>query len=99
MATGKRRRLGADTWRGILERFAGGGMAVDAFCEQEGVSPQTFYRWRARLGKEAVVATPAVRAPAGFVDLGALAGDALASSRLELKLDLGGGVVLQLIRG
>jgi transposase-like protein len=91
--------LGAETWREILERFAGGGMAVEAFCEQEGISPQSFYRWRARLGATPESATPAMRAPAGFVDLGALAGDALSSSRLELKLDLGGGVLLQLIRG
>jgi transposase-like protein len=98
MATGRRRRLGAEAWQDILQRFAGSGMTLDAFCEQEGVSPQSFYRWRARLSAAPELAKPAVRAPMGFMDLGALTGNGVASSRLELTLELGGGVVLQLIR-
>ena len=33
---------------------------------------------------------------AGFIDLGALSGSA---SQCEIRLDLGGGVVLQVVRG
>jgi len=33
---------------------------------------------------------------AGFIDLGALGGN---SSRCEIRVDLGGGVVLQVVRG
>jgi len=62
----------------------------------------TFYGWRSRLRRRAAVAEDRVvvreqkREPAGFIDLGALSGG---SSRCEIRLDLGGGVVLQVVRG
>lgn len=95
-----RRRLSATAWPAMLARFEESGLTAVAFCEREGVSSKSFYRWRLRLRgsasqaemvKEASVTNPA----AGFVDLGALRGG---SSRLELRLDLGAGMLLHLVR-
>lgn len=97
----RRERRGADGWREVLERFAQSGLTARAFCDREGISTASFYRWRSilegspqkpRSQKSPMVADPA----AGFVDLGALSTSA---SRLEVRLDLGGGVLLHLVRG
>jgi putative transposase len=95
------RRLGAQAWRGLLARFAESGLTAAAFCEREGISSKSFYRWRSRLSRSPDQAqlpheTPSVRsAESGFIDLGALRAG---NSRLELRLDLGGGVLLHLVR-
>ncbi len=99
----KRRRLSAGSWRGMLTRFASSGLTVQAFCEREAVSTASFYRWRSRLqatfagegrpGEAAVESSPTPE----FVDLGTLR--PTTSSRCELRLDLGGGVLLHLVRG
>ena len=102
----KRRRLGEDTWRDLLRQFEQGDESVNAFCRREGLSANTFHRWRARL----VVASEAPRSGAvqaktddasipRFVDLGALRAPAPGVGRLELKLDLGAGMVLHVVRG
>jgi putative transposase len=96
----KRRRLGAQFWREALEHFATSGLAVSAFCQREGVSTKTFYRWQDRLEKGAMATTlPAQRGAAPFVDLGALIQGGMNASGLDLKLDLGGGLTLHLVRG
>jgi len=106
MGTGKRRRLGLTGWREVMRRFDASAASVQAFCSREGLSAASFYRWRGRLQPEGTAAAraltlpvpvPVPRKPAatGFVDLGSLLG---ASGALELKLDLGGGVVLSLSR-
>jgi hypothetical protein len=102
-------RQGADGWRGILARFAQSELTVRAFCEREGFSPASFYRWRSilegpqkkpQLSKPSMVANPAT----GFVDLGALSRSGarlpsgIAQHRFEVRLDLGGGVLLHLVR-
>ncbi len=101
----KRRRRDVDAWRGVLERFASSGLAVPAFCEREAISEASFYRWRSILqgaagtGKKRraiPVVSGATKAAAEFVDLGALRS---VSSRCELRVDLGGGVLLHLVRG
>jgi hypothetical protein len=97
----RRRRRGAAAWRGVLARFAASGLTAVAFCEREGVSSKSLYRWRSRLGsapdqlpaRKVVGVTNTV---AGFVDLGTLSSP---HSRLELRVDLGGGVILQIARG
>lgn len=99
----RRRRLSAQAWRDVLRRFDGAGTSVAEFCKREGVCESSFHRWRSRL-----VATSAGRAlverapqstPASFVDLGALGAAALsAAPRIDLKLDLGGGLTLHLVR-
>ena len=93
-------RRSAKAWRGLLARFAESGLTATGFCEREGISSKSFYRWRSRLGRSAD--QPPARkkadvrnAAAGFVDLGTLR---TGGSRLELRLDLGGGVLLHLVR-
>jgi hypothetical protein len=98
----RRRHLDEDAWREMIARFPGTGMTLEAFCGAEGVCMTSFRRWRARLlGGPAVVATPALAGraaqPAGFIDLGELGGGGTRPG-LELRLDLGGGISLHLVR-
>jgi putative transposase len=103
----KRRRLGTDGWRGLLAQFVNSGLTVSSFCAREGVSAASFYRWRSQLGVESEVvqrlpSAPVVKrgdAQTAFVDLGALGGSEALSSRFELRLELGGGLLLSLVRG
>lgn len=101
----KRRRLDLSSWREVMRRFDAAGTSVQAFCAGEGLSTTSFYRWRERLDTQVAAATrqsttPAVRARSavGFVELGGLLAAGGGGSALELKLDLGGGVLLQLTR-
>lgn len=99
MQTTKRRS--AQAWREMVGRFAPSGLTEEAFCEREGVSPKLFHRWRSKRSSAAPRAVTAkaarVSSPtAGFVDLGPLKGD---GSRLEVRLDLSGGVLLHVVRG
>lgn len=103
MQKSKRRRLSAEAWRGMLERFEGSGLSAEGFCEQEGISLASLKRWRLRCRQDVSGAAArrtdmSVAAPeaAEFVDLGALRPG---GSRVELRLDFGSGVVLQLARG
>ncbi len=109
MSGQRRRRLDAGTWGEVLERFAVAGATVGEFCERERLSTSSFYRWRARLQSAHTRAVEprlpratgvAVRPRAAdFIELGSLAGSSRdADSGLELRLDLGGGVVLQITR-
>jgi hypothetical protein len=103
MQQNKRQRRDANAWRELLGRFADSGLTIPAFCEREAISEGSFYRWRTILQRgggaqkrgAVVVATQTTSAAAPFVDLGTLQP---AGSRMELKLDLGGGMVLQLVR-
>ncbi len=112
--SGKRRRLSKAQWHEMMQRFDGACSTVEDFCTGQGVSTTSFYRWRALLARSSPAvhrstgstasATPAPRdltpvhpaaAAPGFVDLGALGHSAAV---LELRLDLGGGLVLELSR-
>ena len=102
----RRRRLGAEAWRGLLARFVVSGLTVTAFCEREAVSAASFYRWRMQLGgqplataRSALPTAVVSRAQTAFVDLGALTQASASSSCFELRLDLGGGLLLSLVRG
>jgi hypothetical protein len=100
----KRRRLNERAWRDLFKRFDGAGLTVEAFCKAEGLSRSSFNRWRTRLpiraGAEAVVGASDDRQRAAqFVDLGLLGAAATAApAGLELRLDLGGGLSLTLVR-
>lgn len=106
----KRRRLSKQAWSEIMRRFEGAGTTVMQFCAQEGLSTQSFYRWRGRIaGGEVRTPTPKssalIRQPrceaGSFIELGELPGAAAPShttAGLELRLELGGGVVLQIVR-
>src|SRR2546422_10176356 len=107
-SAGKRRRLGEQGWREVLGRFDAAGTMVGEFCRREGISQSSLHRWRARLasapaGGEVVQHKPSrkpQKVSAGdFVELAALAtGSVSVEPRLELKIDLGGGLTLHLGR-
>jgi putative transposase len=94
--TGKRVRRSRHEWRSLLAKFERSDLDVGAFCRREAISAASLYRWRGLLsaGGEAVVSnsTPA------FIDLGTLNSASLARARLDLKLDLGDGLMLHLAR-
>jgi hypothetical protein len=102
----KRRRLNERAWRDLFKRFDGAGLTVEAFCKGEGLSRSSFNRWRSRLSTQAGVATTSVMHEPGhqkiapsFVDLGLLgAASTEAAVGLELRLELGGGLSLILVR-
>jgi hypothetical protein len=89
-------------WRQRLARFGANGQEVKAFCLAEAVSEATFYRWRKQLA-----AVGGVAPAAGFIDVGVMppapavptmASCEKASATLEVRLDLGHGFVLQIVR-
>ena len=95
------KRRSAQAWREMVGRFGQSGLSEETFCEGEGINRKLFHRWRCkrsmappRMAAAKAAAIP--QATAGFVDLGALKGG---DSRLEVRLDLGGGVQLHLVRG
>lgn len=96
---GKGSRRSRHDWRSLLSKFDGCGLGVEAFCRREGISAASLYRWRGLLsavgdeGEAAVIhKTPA------FVDLGTLNSAAVSAPRIDLKLELGDGLVLHLVR-
>ena len=96
---GKWSRRSQSEWRSLLARFDGSGLGVEAFCRREAISAASFYRWRSLLshgrdGDEVVGSATA----AAFVDLGTLNGASSARARLDLKLELGDGLILHLVR-
>ena len=109
----RRRSLDAHSWRELLKRFEGADTTVGEFCAREGVCVSSFYRWRSQLGAPAaragaVAPVRPMRAAnamavepthTSFIDLGSLGSSPQSSvGALELRLDLGGGVVLQIVR-
>jgi hypothetical protein len=96
---GNGRRRSRSEWQSLLEKFGGSGLGVEAFCRSEAISAASFYRWRSLLSGAVDRGEVVVRnsAPA-FVDLGALHSEFSPRPRLDLKLDLGDGLILHLVR-
>jgi putative transposase len=100
----RRTRRDASTWREIVDRQVHSGSTAAQFCESEGLSLASFYGWRSKLrqksdagpGSVAVTTRAAETKPGRFIDLGALG---MSGPRIEVRLELGGGVALQLVRG
>lgn len=97
------RRRTAAAWRELVEGYAASGLTVPAYCARRGICRASFYRWRAMrkdsAGSRMPAPLPRAMAPQRampFVDLGTLRE---ATPRLELRLDLGEGLVLQISRG
>lgn len=90
-------------WRQRLARFAASSQQVKPFCQAELVTEATFYRWRKQLA-ESGDATPASE----FIDVGVMPPPATqsatprelpcAGAALEVRLDLGHGMVLHIVR-
>ena len=95
------RRRSREEWQATFARFAASGLGIEPFCLREGLSVSSFQRWRSLLGSQ----TPPAAHPGsgqaseltGFVDAGTL--KLGGTGRLELRLDLGDGVILHLSRG
>jgi len=85
--------------RALLSRFEDSGLRVGAFCQRERISSASFYRWQRESGGgiDRAAATDGERASA-FVDLGALSMQASTPPGFDLRLDLGDGLVLHLVR-
>jgi len=97
----KQRRFRAGGWRKILGRFEDSGLTAEAFCANERISTRSLRRWQLRLGADSAEALPVKAArpaskAAGFIDLGDLRSG---GSRFEVRLELGGGVILSIARG
>ncbi len=100
-----RQRRGESAWREISARQEQSGLTVQEFCEREGLKAASLYGWRVRLRQQAPgkkvspqqisKSTRAEKASEEFIDLGAIGAS---RGRFEVRLDLGGGVLLQLVR-
>ena len=95
--TSKRQRRSREQWQVLLARFGTAGMSVASFCARESISEASFYRWRGLLPSPGA-GHPVAQSAGAFVDLGPVA-SGQREARLEVRLDLGGGVVLHLVRG
>jgi hypothetical protein len=101
MEQAKRIHRDEATWREIFARQRASGLLVSEFCRKEKINPGIFRRWRTVLegsGQETAKRSgrrSAAETAQPFVDLGALAGN---GSRCEIRLELGAGVVLSVVR-
>jgi transposase-like protein len=99
-----RQRRSESAWREIVARQEQSGLTVQEFCERVGLKAASLYGWRVRLRQEPAGkgASPRIsrksrseKASDEFIDLGAIDSR---GGRFEVRLDLGGGVLLQLVR-
>ena len=92
-------RRSGEEWQALLNRFDARHDSVSAFCKRESISEASYYRWRGLLPAALHRHEPAASSgPSAFLDLGHLPAS-LPGSRFDLKLDLGGGLMLHLVRG
>ena len=84
--------------RSLLARFSDSGLSVGAFCGREALSTASFYRWRGLIERHDGGEALAVHGKSPFLDLGAVRGEAARGAPVELRLDLGGGLSLHLVR-
>ncbi len=108
----ERLRPGDQKLQDQQRRYEESGLTVVAFCRGEGVPISTFYQRRARLRKQAREQPGVERAKAAaFIDAGAVTVAASTRSTMrsaraneitqcvEVRIDLGDGVVLHITRG
>ena len=106
-----RRRAGSDRraqWQARLGRFERSGQSVAEFCKAESISAWSLYDWRRKLGATGRVGRARPAPAADFVDAGTMrvalpdAGGAVRDVELpmglELRLELGGAMVLRILR-
>ena len=108
-----RRQLDEQSWRAVLERFDGAALTVKEFCLREGLTRSSFSLWRLRLRNDplrtpaaavakSVAKSAALASKPSFVDLGLLGASASVPAAehtgLDLRIELGGGLSLHLVR-
>jgi len=96
------------SWRGIFARQRASGLTIEAFCRVEGIGRSTFNRWQMLLNaKDSIVgrarsvqSDELSTSDAGdrFIDAGEMRVDNIGEA-IEIRLDLGGGVLLTIRRG
>lgn len=107
---GKWARRSREEWRSLLSNFERSGLGVDAYCRRESIGASSFYRWREvlRADQDADDSGTVLGRGQAFVELGALGSPlaqdkashcGCAAPRLDLRLDLGDGLTLHLVRG
>ncbi len=103
MAQGKKGKgswRSRNEWQSLLAKFGGSGIGVEAFCRREAISSASFYRWRSRLSHGGDGgAIEGGKTASAFVDLGTLNCQSAPRAQFDLRVDLGDGLVLQLVRG
>jgi hypothetical protein len=97
----KRIKRSEATWRELFARHASSGLSVLEFCRAEGINPGVFRRRRSMLNGGGMQgaktqARAAAKAATPFIDIGAMGAG---QSRMEVRLEFGGGVVLTVARG
>ena len=100
--TRRRARRTAAQWRKLIERFDRSGQTRGKFCAANGLALSTFDLWRRKLGEAQAPADDA-HPESLFVELTnatepAGSRTAAGTSRWEVELELGAGVVLRLRR-
>jgi transposase-like protein len=89
-------RRTAQQWRGLIEAQARSGLSIAAFCRREGLCAGSMDNWRRRLREEVDVSVPVEQTAPTFVELSDPR--AAPAGGVKLRLDLGGGMVLELTR-
>jgi putative transposase len=110
----KWQRRSKAAWRALIARQAISGESIEAFCRAQGVSRSSFERWRGLLSPVATAPDssphsvahhndlPAVSeryAEHRFIDAGEIGLGNSGGEPLEIRLELGGGIVLTIRRG
>ena len=55
-------------WAGIIRKREESGLSVKAFCEKEGICPNSYFYWQKKL-RETACTQIAGTAPAGFIEV------------------------------
>lgn len=98
-ATRRYIRRSRKQWTELVELQSGSGLSVPRFCEQSGVSYQSFMNWRKKLSAQ----TDSLETPSPFIELTA-PGASVATSQVDadsrwlIELDLGDGLQLRIAR-
>lgn len=98
VAVPKRRlvRRSAQQWRALIQAQARSGLSIAAFCRAHGVCIGSMDNWRKRLRDEDSRPGAVEVSPLGFVEIAQPM--RTLDAGVKLRLELGGGIVLELSR-
>jgi hypothetical protein len=100
------------TWRNHLARHAASSKSISAIWRDEAISQANFHVWRTKLASDTNECAAAPTPAATFIDLGAVSGAIVSAAPerstpiqappampgIDIRIDLGGGVVLTIAR-
>ena len=98
VAAPKRRfvRRSAQQWRALIDAQARSGLSIAAFCRAHGVCIGSMDNWRKRLRDEDSRPRSVEVSPPAFVEI--VQPMRALNAGVKLRLELGGGIVLELSR-